>query len=192
MPVDEAAADPELSAFRTQLLDAVRRKDANAVLGMLDPKIRTNFGGGGGGADFRRQWKLDQPDSPLWSELEAIFTHGGTFQKEGTERRFWAPYVYSAWPEDRDAFTSLAVTGEQVPLRSGPSGTAPMIATLHYDLVDAVQSSGEAPAEFRHVRTADGRDGWVAARDVRSPIGYRAGLVRKNGLWKIEALVAGD
>jgi hypothetical protein len=83
-PVDEGASDATLVAFRTALLDAVHRRDAAAVAAKADPKIRTSFGGGGGVAAFRAQ--LEKQDAPVWHELEQIFTHGGSFQKEGTDR----------------------------------------------------------------------------------------------------------
>jgi hypothetical protein len=192
MPVDEATNDPTLVAFRTQILDIVRRKDVAALLALVDPKIRTSFGGGGGTADLRRQWKLDEPDSQLWNELDEIFRNGGRFQQGGDTPRFWAPYVYSAWPDSHDAFTHFAVLGQNVPLRSGPTEAAPPIATLSYDIVEGIDSAEEHPADFRRIRTADKREGWVAAKSIRSPIGYRAGVVKKPEGWRIEALVAGD
>jgi len=42
------------------------------------------------------------------------------------------------------------------------------------------------------VKTSGGVEGWVAAADVYSPIGYRAGFSNRTGEWKLEALVAGD
>lgn len=192
MPVDEATKDPSLVAFRTQLLDIVRRKDTAALLAVVEPTIRTTFGGGGGVADLRKQWKLDDADSHLWNELDEIFRNGGKFQQGGDTSRFWAPYVYSAWPDSHDAFAYFAILGENVPLRSGPTDSAPPVALLSHDIVEGIESAQEHPPDFRRIRTADKREGWVAAKNVRSPIGYRAGLVKKNGTWKIEALVAGD
>ena len=43
-----------------------------------------------------------------------------------------------------------------------------------------------------HVRTAEGREGWVESKFVRSPVGYRAAIARHGNSWKIETLVAGD
>lgn len=183
MPVDEATREPSLVKFRDDLLAAVRRHDVNAVMNAADPKIRTSFGAGGGAAEFRRQ--LEQPGSRAWSELERILALGGTFQKGGDVQRFWAPYVYSAWPESGpDAFVALAVTDKDVPMHATNDPSSPAIATLSYDIV--------TPAGKDKFKTADGRVGWVDPKFLRSPIGYRAGLVRKGDTWKMEALVSGD
>ena len=188
-PVDEATSDPSLVAFRDELLAAVRKRDANVVVALADPKIRTSFGGGGGAADFRRA--LAQPG--LWEDFEQLLTQGGKFVGEGPGRSFWAPYVYSAWPDAHDAFASLAITGENVPLLESADKNARVIATLSYDIVQRAGKPGRDEGAWRQVSTSDGHTGWVEARFVRSPIGYRAGFLKnKDGKWRINALVAGD
>jgi hypothetical protein len=185
MPVDQATSDPSLVAFRNELLAAVRRRDADAVVALADPKIRTSFGGGGGAADFRRS--LGQPG--VWEDFELLLTQGGSLVGEG----FWAPYVYSAWPESHDAFASMAVTGENVPLYESADKNARVIATLSYDIVQRAGDIGRDVGEWQNVKTADGHTGWVEARFVRSPVGYRAGFLKnQDGKWQINALVAGD
>ena len=188
-PVDEATSDPSLLAFRNELLAAVRKRDADAVVALADPKIRTSFGGGGGAADFRR----NLAQKGVWEDFELLLTQGGSFVGEGPGRSFWAPYVYSAWPDAHDAFASLAITGENVPLYQSADKTSPVIATLSYDIVQRAGDIGRDVGEWQNVKTADGHTGWVEARSVRSPIGYRAGFLKTNdGKWQINALVAGD
>jgi hypothetical protein len=182
MPVDEASSDPSFVAYRDELLAAVRRRDANAVAALADPMIRTSFGGGGGADDLRRT--LEQPG--MWDDLEQLLTQGGSFRGEGTGRSFWAPYVYSAWPDAHDPFAFLAITGKDVPLRESQDPGSPTIAILSYDIVE------RAGQPDNRVKTADGRTGWVEADDVRSPIGYRAGFMKSDGRWRMNALVAGD
>jgi hypothetical protein len=189
MPVDEATSDPSLVAFRNELLAAVRRRDADAVVALADPKIRTSFGGGGGAKDFRSN--LAQPG--VWEDFEQLLTQGGKFVGEGPGRSFWAPYVYSAWPDAHDAFASLAITGENVPLYESAGKNARVIATLSDDIVQRAGDTGRDAGEWQNVKTADGHTGWVEARFVRSPVGYRAGFLKnKDGKWQINALVAGD
>jgi len=185
MPVDEATKDPSLVAFREELLAAVRKHDAEAVVALSDPKIRTSFGGGGGAQSLKRN--LEQPG--VWEDLERILTEGGSFQGES----FWAPYVYSAWPDAHDAFASLAITGENVALRESPDANASVVATLSYDIVQRAGDVGRDPGTWQNVKTADGRTGWVESRFVRSPVGYRAGFLENSeGKWRMNALVAGD
>jgi hypothetical protein len=184
-PIDRAGEDPSLAAFRDELLAAVRRRDVDAVVAMADPKIRTSFGNGGGAADFRRM--LQKPG--IFEDLEQLLALGGSFVGEGEGRSFWAPYVYSAWPEKHDAFESLAVIGNDVPLRESKDLSSPTIATLDHDIVTIVSPAASDP---RQVKTADGKTGWVDGKHLYSPIGYRAGFSKSAGKWKLNALVAGD
>lgn len=188
MPVDEATSDPSLVAFRNELLTAVRARNADAVVAMADPKIRTSFGGGGRAADFRRA--LAQPG--VWEDFEQLLAQGGKFVGEGPTRSFWAPYVYSAWPDSQDAFELLAITGENVPLHETRDANSRVLTTLSYDIVGRTGEPGQDKGEWRHVKTVDGQSGWVEARSVRSPIGYRAGFLTIDGKWKLNALVTGD
>ncbi|HYK02895.1 MAG TPA: SH3 domain-containing protein [Thermoanaerobaculia bacterium] len=184
MPVDDAPQDAALVAYRNQLLDAVRRRDAAAVAALVDPKIRTSFGNGGGTDEFRKTLAKEG----VLEDLALVLSRGGTFQGEGESRSFWAPYVYSAWPDRHDAFESLAVIEDNVPLRETKDAASPVVATLAYDIVTLVISE----EELRQVKTADGKVGWVDARHVRSPVGYRAGFNKTGGQWLMNAFVAGD
>jgi hypothetical protein len=189
LPVDAATDDAALVAYRDELLGAVKRHDADAVIALVDPKIRTSFGGGGGAAGLRHS--LEQPGS--WNDLEQLLSLGGSFQGEGAGRSFWAPYVYSAFPDAQDAFESLVVVAAEVPLFETPDPNGHVVATLSHDIVTIVREAPSAEAgSFRHVKTADGRTGWVESAKVRSPIGYRAGFLKQDGKWRMNVLVAGD
>lgn len=187
LPVDEAARDPSFARFRAQLLDAVRRKDAGFVHRILAPDITNSFGGDGGIAEFRESWKADRPRSRLWSTLEEVLARGGAFMGDSM---FAAPYVYSNWPGRYDAFEYGAIAGSSVRVRSRPSPGAPVMATLSYDIVRMINEPGSD--DFRAIRLPDGRTGYVAERYVRSPIGYRAIFIKRNGRWLLKALVIGD
>lgn len=188
MPVDEGAKDASFAAFRTGLLDIGRKRDAAAFMKIVNPKIRTSFGPGGGSGDFRKSWKPEDPQSPLWEEMEHILTHGGTFNKVSEQLQFWAPYVYSAWGDNGpDAFQFFAVIDENVPLRESKDASSKSIATLSYDIV----KREEEQQPWTRVTTADNRTGWVESKHLRSPIGYRAGFTKRSGQWKMDALVSG-
>jgi hypothetical protein len=178
MPVDEGTSDPMLVSFRNTVIDAIEDEDPKTLAQLIDPKVRTSFGDDKGGG------KLNL------TALQHALALGGTFQKDSDVPRFWAPYVYSTWPESHDAFGEVAVTAADVPLHQTIDPASPSIATLHYDILTLLDQDPAAP--MRHVRTADKREGWVGSQFVRSPVDYRAALVKRNGTWKIEAFVAGD
>ena len=114
LPVDEAAKDPSFFLFRSRLLEAVATHDAAFVLSILTPDILNNFGGNGGIAEFKEQWKLGGKDSELWKTLAHVLSLGGRFMGDAT---FQAPYVSACWPEDADAFDFGAILGENVRVR---------------------------------------------------------------------------
>jgi hypothetical protein len=185
-PVDQGPTDPTFVAYRDRLRAAVKSRDAKAVAALVDPKLRTSFGGVNGDIET----VLARPG--MWEELDAVLAHGGSFLGEGQSRSFWAPYVYSAWPEERDAFSHLGVIGENVPLRKTPDANGEMVAMLSYDIVERAAAPSAKEDAWRAVKTADGRNGFVESKSVMSPVGYRAGFMKVNGEWKMNALVAGD
>ena len=55
-PVDEAALCLGFSAFRGQLLRIINRKDARALLRVVDRNVHLSFGDASGHEDFGRMW----------------------------------------------------------------------------------------------------------------------------------------
>ena len=97
-PVDEASKDLSFKRFRDRLIGAVKKRDKRFLLSILHPKIMNSFGGDGGVREFVEMWKLNSPDSKVWSELLTVLSMGGSFyQEDGTEDFSGAPYVSSRW-----------------------------------------------------------------------------------------------
>ena len=136
-PVDDGQKDASFNSFRERLLKAAKERDKKYLLSVIDPKIKWSFGGDDGVAGFRKHWKLDGDDSELWNELTNVLSLGGTFSTSGGRREFWAPYTFSRFPDDLDAFEYAAITGKDVRVRAKPNPDAPVVANLSYDLVKA-------------------------------------------------------
>ena len=190
-PVDEAKLDPGFLAFRTKLIAAVDRKDAKYVLSVVDPNIKNGFGGEDGIVKFRNGWKLESPKSEFWPEFSKVIKNGGSFIGEGRNRMnfFGAPYVYSAWLEDLDAFEHAVIFGSDVNLRKSPSTDGEIVGRLSYNVV---KLPNEEPSEWIKVTTLSGQTGYVKSEFVRSSIDYRAGFEKKRGVWKMTFFLAGD
>jgi hypothetical protein len=199
LPVDEAKSNPSFLAFRTRLVDAVKRRDAAYVLSIVDPQIRINFGDGGGIAAFKKEWKNLGPSSKFWDEFGPVISNGGRFSKEPNERdgTFWAPYVFDQFPPELDATEYAAIFGNNVNLREAPDLNAKIVTRLSYNIVriepETLPKSGvsEYPGWWQ-VTTLGGLRGFVKREYVRSPIDYRAGFEKKRGAWKMVTFVAGD
>jgi hypothetical protein len=198
LPVDEASKDPSFLRFRTGLSRAVERRDAAFVIRALDPNITNSWGGDGGIAEFKNTWKPERPDSELWPTLGRVLGMGGSFAPDDP-KAFWAPYVFSKFPEDLDAFDYAAVVSRSVTLRSNPSPGAAPVATLSYHLVKvhnddpAFWHSERGEPEWYKVSTLGGLNGFLPSASVRFAIDYRAGFKKgAKGTWRMDHLVAGD
>ena len=203
-PVDEASQEPSFLAFRTKLIAAAERRDTRYILSILDPAIKSSFGGHDGISDFKQFWKINERNSKFWDEFLIVIKNGGTFDGAGRSRRmsFTAPYLFSAMPSELDPFEYHAIFGNNVNLREQPNPNAKVITQLSYNIVqidetEAIRKKtgpGEWDWEYdwQKVKTLGGKTGWVKAEYVRCPIGYRAGFEKKRGVWKMTFFLAGD
>ena len=199
---DEATRDPELVAFRERLLRALDARDWPALQELLYHRVAY-------GRDFLEQkvagfghfWRMPDPQSPLWWKLANALRWGGRFGEGGL---FEAPGI--VWPEGLDLRRTLLVNGA---LRDGPHGAE--LARLDGEVVTLVPTGDEPFDEhypyhnswehhgqhgyawdnFLHVRTEDGRTGWVHCTDVLSPLEQRAYLKKADGgmWWRVMSFV---
>jgi hypothetical protein len=179
-PHDDAVRHSDLVAFRASLQKAVARRDAAAILQMTDPNIRTSFGPNDGFAFFERD--LRNKDSEIWNELAFVLSGGGSFE---TPERFVAPFWFGCGEPGE-----VVVVGAGVRARSRPSDAASVVAVVSYAILKGSEPDG--PNSWAQVELKDGRHGFVAARFVRSPIGYRAHFAKTDGSWRLVAFIAGD
>ncbi len=195
-PVDEAAKDASFLAFRKKLLAAAERRDMKYVLSTVDPDIKLSFGGHSGVKGFRELWK---DEAKFWQEFLPVIKNGGAFEGED-KTSFSAPYTYSSWPEDVDGFEYSAIFGKDVNLRQTASREGKVVSQLSYNIVkvDWEKSVRQKPddldtdVEWFSVETMGGQKGFVYKDFVRSHIDYRAGFIKKNGVWKMSFFIAGD
>jgi hypothetical protein len=154
--------------------------------------VRNHFGDDQGIETFVARWRLSDPASGLWDELGSALALGGSFEGDDA---FEAPYVFSRWPEEHDAFEHVAVVGAKVRVRAAPDPESRVLAQVDFAILRLARG-GEEPGppgrDWTRVRLPDGRVGHVASRLVRSPLGYRAVFGRKGPSWRLMAFVAGD
>lgn len=192
-PVDDGSKDTSFLQFRERLLKALKERDVNFVISVLDPAIRCSLGGGDGGPqEFRDYWKLQAPGtSELWRELTTVLSMGGKLDRLDDHLQFTAPYTFSHYPQHFDAFESLAIIRPRVNLRARPNLTSPVVTALDYDVVHTVDN-WRPEVVWTRVRTPEGRTGYVMSRYLRSAIDYRAMFSNAGGRWRMTMLIAGD
>lgn len=186
MPRDDAPKIPSFFRFRSQLAEALRRKDKVFVRDILHPDIKVSFGGDHGVQDFEQMWRLDDPESPFWETMLRTLFLGGA----GDEKRFIAPYVYTEWPDDVDPFDYVAVVEERAPLHAAADAGSPVLSRLSFEIVRSPEDYPEG--EWVPVRTEGGVEGYLRSAAVYSPVGYRAFFEFLDGRWMLTMFLAGD
>jgi hypothetical protein len=187
-PVDEAPSHPDFLRFRTQLKDIASRRDERALMRFVAPDIRISFGDNNGVDNFRKlvRGQFGQPAAQFWSDFARMLDLGGTLRED--RHGFVAPYIYSAWPNHYDSFECAAVVGANVRMRERPRADARILATVSYAIVRLHSSPDLA---WMAVELADGRKGYIAARYVYGPTGWRAFFDDENGQWRMTLFIAG-
>lgn len=188
LPVDQAASVPDFFSFRAQLQAAVARRDVDHVLGVLSKDVKLSFGGDAGIEDFKRIWQPSAPDSRLWEVLASTLALGGSFAADGA---FTAPYVFTRWPQDRDAFSHMAAVGSGIRVRSAPAASAAPVAALDFTIVELAEPP-QADPRWVQIKLGADRTGFVDARFLRSPIDYRITFSKIEGRWQVVLFLAGD
>ncbi len=191
-PVDEAAKDASFKKFRDKLVLAAQKKDAKFILSILHENIVNSFGGNDGVQGFKELWSPASKDTGLWKTLYDVLAMGGSFEMFENKKTFCAPYVFSKWPKDFDAFDYVAVTGKNVKAREKPSMDGTVLEFISYELIKKDPKAGNSAGEWIKVKTPSGKTGYVSQKFVRSPIDYRACFKKVKGQWRMTVFVAGD
>lgn len=199
LPVDESSLDPSFQEFRNQLMIAVTNRDKGFVLSVLDPKVDNGYDIEPGVKEFKRRWKLDEPETTMWDVLTGILADGGSFNETRTE--FCAPYVVSQWdkvvrqlPEGTDTLGYLAIKGKDVAVRTDPHLTAPVVATLSYDVVQYVSNSqvidrsNPGASSWSKIKTPTGPEGFVLDIYLGSPMDYGVCFIKRKDKWVMTML----
>jgi len=198
-PFDEAPKNPDFEAFRLKLYRAVLDKDVDFIKGIVDEDIKISYGIENGYADFFTMWKLnEQPDSSMfWYEMQRVLELGGGFQGDKMTT-FIAPYLHLTTAVD-DPYATGAIIGEGVRLRAEPSMQAEVLASLSFDKIEYLPQKNPVRATidgttdiWEKVQLADGTEGYVFGKFVRSPIDFRAGFEKTDEDWTLTFFVAGD
>jgi hypothetical protein len=199
LPVDEASKDPAFKTFRDRLQAAVAKHDRKFILDAIAPGIVNGYDLAPGREAFTREWFRDPRESPLWETLGALLALGGSFEPtdEG-DPEFWAPYIYSEFPEERAGLDEAVALGPAVAVRARPELAAPVTATLHHvivkvaDFTPVAEKNGTGRRLWLKIINPDGSFGFVEKRELRTPSDYRACFRKIKGQWKMTLLLTGE
>ncbi len=191
--IDEGRDDKQLQEFRTNLLNSVKLKKYDWVVNRIADDIKFSFGGEDGKDDLLAIWETSpRAKEEFFEALLAAMNLGGQFQKFDDERYFVAPYVFSAWPEDLDAFEHVAVLGRERAVYNAADEAASVVARLSECIVK-VSFSADAVEGWRNIAYADEKWGWIRESSTRSPIAHRAMFEKRDeNSYYLVTFIAGD
>jgi hypothetical protein len=180
-PKDESGRDKTLAAFFVKLKDVLKRKDRDALLAMLAPDIELGIRDMTGKGAFFTAWGLADRDASVYGVISQILSLNGVW----VYNQFCSPYVSVDFPQGLDRSKHQVVLNPDVKMRASQSTTAPVVATLAYDIVEVL----ERGQEWTKVRTIAGAEGYVPIAYLYSPAGYRACFSKsEEGTWQLQSL----
>ena len=190
--VDEAAGDASWLRFKKQLLGAIEKRDKQFLLSILDKNVRNQDERTRGIANFRKQWELDTPDSPVWRELATALQLGGAWiKRDKRPREFCAPYLLGKWPEEVAPFDNGVVISRDTSVQTEPSMSSAALGTLSYDIVPVTDwevddKAADVKQKWVKIRFRN-RDGYIPEEQIRSPIEQAACFVKGGSGWRMTA-----
>ena len=201
-PVDEAAQDPTLVAFRDSLRAKVAARDLDAVLANSCPDIYLDYTGDGGRDELRDFLDIDPETLPEfdrhhagriseahWVSLEETLSTPGFFDDEG---EFWMPHQWQiTLPADLDPDLAYFVSGQNVSLRQSPELGAPVLDLISHEVV--IIRDFNQFADYQSVLLTDGTQGYMHNDFLWPMTSYRAALVKSDsGAWQLCTFTFGD
>jgi len=188
-PIDESHLDPSFAEFKARLLEAVQRRDLDFLLSIAHPKIDLGYERSSP-ASLKRNWEPRD-----WQELRHMLSLGAARNSSG----FCAPYVSIKFPDERNAFESVVITGSDVPVMAEPNSTAPIIDRLSYDIVRYLSRGRGAwdtiEGERYHwwrIETPSGETGYVWGKYARRPIDMGVCFAKTDGQWLMTSWTSAD
>lgn len=191
----EGALPPPLQAARADLQRIVSVRDLAGLRAHIREDTTLSFGGDTGPQGFDTLWANDPATTQaLWRELDAILALPGVASREAGRDLWCAPYVFCLpSPADIDVFDAQVVLGRDVALHAQPDERSRVLARLDHAVVTRVDDGAVEATSWIRVRLASGKLGFIAARLLRSPIGYRFSIVDEGkGSWSFQYFLADD
>ena len=183
-PQDDCATQPAWPAFRKSLVAAIKTRDAQGLAKLAAPDVALDYGGGTGPAELVK--RLNDPETRLWQELDAILPLGCAVQGGLAAM----PWIFWNVPEDIDSYSAMLVLGDDTVMLDKPGGKP--AAQVGWTIVGMDPMDFDTDAKATLVTTHDGQKGWIETRKLRSLLDYRLIAEPKDGTWQITAFIAGD
>ncbi len=103
---------------------------------------------------------------------------------------FFAPYTFTEFLDDYDAFEYNIVKGENIKVYLKPDKNSYILGILSNEVIKINNETEEkTPEKWSLVTLYNGKKGYILSRYLKSPIDFRAGFIKKNGAWIVLILM---
>ena len=109
-------------------------------------------------------------------------------------RSLCAPYVLPRWPKGVDPQGNGAITARETSMRSGPSGSAGILANLGYSIVrvtdwEVADADPEVKQKWVKIQARE-RNGYIPEEHIRSPVEHLACFRKGEAGWRLTSFLA--
>lgn len=198
-------ANPGISfqQFRQQLLQAIKRRDAQFVRALVTPQTQWSYGG----SLSLKTYAIDNPKAAFWQHLEKAVQAGCAITSPAKTVQP-APNVWTC-PDttraqqsirpDRPVYgeTSVAILAEGVNIRSGAGTQYPVIQVASHEYLPI--AGGYLPKDYANLHSwtpvtlSNGKRGFVQNRFAfHSPTDFRVGFNSIQGQWRLHHFLPGE
>ncbi|WP_276486076.1 SH3 domain-containing protein [Paraflavitalea pollutisoli] len=200
-PRSEVSKDSSLRKFTDTLKAIVARKDAQALVRLLNPAVKVASNGAANGVKgFKEIYAPQHAASPIWKNLEEMLTLGGVFTGK-VNQEFIFPYAAHRDIKDKSCLNCgqcVTIIAPDAHVRKKADRTAPSVGVLNYDIVKVVTEpvskvKGGNEENWVYIQSFDGKiTGWVRNDLTWDICDYRLLLDKQKGQWQIKSLIAGE
>jgi hypothetical protein len=188
-PVDDSPRDSAFRSYVGKLRAAVEDRSASALRRLVDEEVVVGPGEDDKGwAKFTARWRPeDLGNSGLWTALSDLLALGFI---RAHPNLFLSPYLVWRFPPELNMAKHLVVIRDNAALRESPSLSAPVVASLSFEIVQQLENArgGDQLIQWVRVRTLGGQTGYLNAREALSPLMPRAQFAKRRGRWTLIAL----
>ncbi len=191
-PIDEGVNDVQFAEFRRNLIGSIEKRNYEWAIARLAFDIKYSFGDNLSKRDLLKVWELQpQLRDQFFADLLECLKLGGQFKKYDDKTYFVAPYVFSAWPEEFDAFEHFAVITVGAKVFAKPDESTTPITTISQTIVRFDVS--ETAESWHWIEYEPDKWAWIRDKDLRSPIDHRAHFLKNHqDSYVLQSFLAGD
>lgn len=138
-PRDDCSTLKNAQPFINALRAAVKMRDAEVLGSLVAKDVQLDFGGTKGRANFIKE--LNNPQLHLWSQFDQILQLGCAANDRAGITMPWYFAQHFDNPQQ-----DMIVTGVNVPVHATPDPASARIATVSWDVVEAIQGPLPTPS----------------------------------------------